>query len=132
VTTLTTGPTSRGESRPLRDGVANGAAIPQKVRGRWGRKQSANWPEMRGTSLPKPGRQPCDDICTHPRDGKQRMLTVHHLDMNKVNVADWNLAALCQGCHLSIQGRVDFEQGYMLSHSDWMRPHVEGFLEAQR
>ena len=32
----------------------------------------------------KPGRQPCDDICTHPRDGKQRMLTVHHLDMNKV------------------------------------------------
>ena len=36
-------------------------------------------------------------------------------------------AALCQSCHLQIQGRVDFEQQYMLEHSDWMVPFVEGF-----
>ena len=59
------------------------------------------------------------------------VMTVHHLDMNKSNCALWNLAALCQRCHLSVQGRVDFEQGYMLDHSDWMRPHVEGFLKAR-
>ena len=72
-------------------------------------------------------RKACDLLCDHPRDGKQRMLTVHHLDMDKANVADWNLAALCQGCHLSIQGRVDFEQQYMFVHSAWMMSHVAGF-----
>jgi hypothetical protein len=30
--------------------------------------------------------------------------------------------------HLSIQGRVDFEQSYMFIHSDWMRPHVDGYM----
>ena len=58
-------------------------------------------------------RQPCDDRCMHPPDGKQRVLTVHHLDMNPANCADWNLVALCQCCHLSIQSRVDFAQAWM-------------------
>src|SRR5690606_39863221 len=49
----------------------------------------------------------CDELCTHPRQPvKQRMLTVHHLDGDKANCAWWNLAALCQVCHLVIQGRV--------------------------
>lgn len=66
--------------------------------------------------------------CKHPHDVPAGyMLTVHHLDMNKPNTEDWNLAALCQRCHLRIQGRVDFNQQYMLEHSDWMKPHVEGF-----
>ena len=52
-------------------------------------------------------------------------LTVHHLDMDKPNVARWNLAALCQRCHLRIQGKVDFEQQYMLPHSAWMVPHAK-------
>ena len=59
------------------------------------------------------------------------MLTVHHLDMDPANCQDYNLAALCQRCHLRIQGKVDFEQGYMLEHSEWMKPHVEGFLNAK-
>ncbi|GAH88897.1 unnamed protein product, partial [marine sediment metagenome] len=33
------------------------------------------------------------------------MLTVHHLDGNKANCEDWNLAALCQRCHLR-KGRI--------------------------
>ena len=77
------------------------------------------------------GPSPCDELCTHPPDGKQRMLTVHHLDMDKANVADWNLAALCQGCHLSVQGRVDFHQEYLFEHTPWMRPYVEGFKRAR-
>lgn len=36
-------------------------------------------------------------------DGKPRILTVHHLDMNPAN-CDWtNLLACCQVCHLHIQ-----------------------------
>jgi hypothetical protein len=62
----------------------------------------------------------CDDLCTHPNNGKQRMLTVHHLDMNKTNCVWWNLVALCQGCHLSIQARVDFEQSWMFDLPEWL------------
>ena len=59
------------------------------------------------------------------------VLTVHHLDGNKANCADWNLAALCQRCHLKIQGRVKMEQLFMLEIlplSSWFQPHYEGFL----
>ena len=76
-------------------------------------------------------RKPCDELCSHPDNGKQRMLTVHHLDMNPANCAWWNLTSLCQVCHLQIQGRVDFYQGYMFEHTAWMAPHVEGFLKSQ-
>ena len=66
--------------------------------------------------------------CGHPHDvAAGYMLTTHHLDMNKANVAWWNLAALCQRCHLSIQARVDFHQFYMLSHSLWLRPYLDGW-----
>lgn len=58
------------------------------------------------------------------------VLTVHHLDMNPDNNADWNLAVLCQRCHLSVQNRVNMYQGYLLEHSEWMKPHVEGFMKA--
>ena len=69
--------------------------------------------------------------CGHPHDSKAGYtLTVHHLDMDPANCAAWNLAALCQRCHLSVQARVDFHQQYMLEHSAWMRRHVEGFKEA--
>ena len=69
--------------------------------------------------------------CGHDHDPEAfYTLTVHHLDMNKANCDDWNLAALCQRCHLSVQGRVDFSQRYMLDHSDWMKPYIEGFKRA--
>lgn len=65
--------------------------------------------------------------CDHPNDPENGYaLTIHHLDNDKSNCEEWNLAALCQRCHLHIQGKVDMFQGYFFEHSDWMRPHVEG------
>jgi len=72
-------------------------------------------------------RAPCDDRCTHPRDGKMRVLTVHHLDGDKANNPWWNLLALCQSCHLTIQGRVIPERPWILEHSAWFVPYVCGF-----
>ena len=66
--------------------------------------------------------------CGHAHDPESGYcLTVHHLNMDPACCEDWNLAVLCQRCHLSIQGRVVFCQQYMLEHSEWMKPHVEGF-----
>lgn len=56
-----------------------------------------------------------------------RIGTVHHLDGNKSNCVWWNLLALCQRCHLTIQSRVNPEQPYMLEHSEWFKPYVAGF-----
>jgi hypothetical protein len=72
-------------------------------------------------------RAPCDDSCTHARDGKMRVLTVHHLDGDKANVRWWNLLSLCQACHLSIQGRVIPERVWLFDHSPWFVPYVCGF-----
>jgi 5-methylcytosine-specific restriction endonuclease McrA len=69
--------------------------------------------------------------CGHPHDPENGYcLTVHHLDNNKSNIEEWNLAALCQRCHLTIQGRVNLAQGWMFDHSDWFRPHLEGYLKS--
>jgi hypothetical protein len=57
-------------------------------------------------------------------------LTVHHLDGNKSNNEEWNLAALCQRCHLSIQGKVFLPQFYMFEHSEWFKPHVDGYYQS--
>ena len=55
------------------------------------------------------------------------MLTVHHLDMIKSNCAWWNLAALCQRCHLVIQAKVVMNRGWMFDHSEWFRPYAAAF-----
>ena len=69
--------------------------------------------------------------CHHPHDpANGYTLTVHHLDGNKANCEDWNLAALCQRCHLHIQAKVKIYQIWMFEHSDWMIPHVRGMEEA--
>lgn len=60
------------------------------------------------------------------------MLTVHHLDLNKSNCAWWNLAALCQRCHLRIQGKVELTQFWMFDFSDWIKPYVAGYYAAQQ
>lgn len=57
-------------------------------------------------------------------------LTVHHLDNDKSNCNDWNLAVLCQRCHLHIQGKVEMKQIWMFEHTGWMKPHVKGYLES--
>ncbi len=72
--------------------------------------------------------------CDHPHDrASGHVLTVHHLDGNKANCADWNLAALCQRCHLSVQGRVRMDQLFfdtILTISPWFRPHLDGYLDS--
>jgi len=66
--------------------------------------------------------------CHHPHDtAAGRCLTVHHLDGDKANCRWWNIPALCQACHLTIQGRVRMEQTYLHEHSAWFRPYVAGF-----
>lgn len=77
----------------------------------------------------------CDDQCDPTRhrngklnDGKQRILTVHHLNNDKTCVEWWNLAALCQVCHLIIQAKVDMNRPWlMFPHSEWFKPYVAGF-----
>lgn len=56
-----------------------------------------------------------------------RVLTVHHLDGNKANCRWWNLAALCQRCHLQIQGKVKMERVWPWEHTDWFKPYVAGY-----
>ncbi len=56
------------------------------------------------------------------------MLTVHHLDGNKWNIESWNLAALCQRCHLRIQARVDFYRDTLDGvHALWLARHIKGY-----
>lgn len=63
-----------------------------------------------------------DDI-----EARWRILTVHHLDGEKLNCRWWNLAALCQRCHLQIQGKIVMEQVYPFEHTPWFRPYAAGF-----
>jgi hypothetical protein len=56
-----------------------------------------------------------------------RILTVHHLDGVKANCLWWNLAALCQRCHLTIQGKVYLDRPYHGEHSDWFKIHAAGW-----
>lgn len=104
---------------------------------------------------------PCDERCSHwgpsrfvggdpiPRDQQMRdrglivaegrpvesqwrILTVHHLDGDKLNCRWWNLASLCQRCHLTIQGRVVMARPYFLEHSEWFKPYAAGFYAFMR
>jgi hypothetical protein len=61
-----------------------------------------------------------------------RILTVHHLDGDKLNCRWWNLAALCQRCHLTIQGRVKMARPWMLEHSTWFKPYAAGYYASLR
>jgi len=66
--------------------------------------------------------------CNHIHEVETgHVLTVHHFDGDKSNCSWWNLMALCQRCHLNIQARVDPNQPFFLSHSEWAQPYVAGF-----
>jgi 5-methylcytosine-specific restriction endonuclease McrA len=70
--------------------------------------------------------------CLHPNDvASGHVLTVHHFDGNKANNRWWNLMALCQRCHLTVQGRVNPQLPYFLEHSPWAKPYVAGFYAAK-
>lgn len=71
----------------------------------------------------------CCERCNHRHDvDSGHVLTVHHLDGDKGNCEWWNLPALCQRCHLSIQGRIKMEQEFLFPelHSEWFEPYVVG------
>lgn len=63
---------------------------------------------------------------------KQRVLTVHHIDGDKANCRWWNLAALCQVCHLQVQATVRFDQMTLeiFEPPGWFRPHLAGYVAA--
>lgn len=60
-------------------------------------------------------------------EAQWRILTVHHLDGDKKNCRWWNLAVLCQRCHLRIQTSVRLTQTYPFEHSDWFKPYAAGY-----
>ncbi len=60
------------------------------------------------------------------------IMTVHHLDGDKGNARWYNLAPLCQRCHLSIQAKVVMERPWLFDHSEWFKPYVAGFLAANQ
>lgn len=66
-------------------------------------------------------------VAPAPAEAQWRILTVHHLDMNKANCRWWNLAALCQRCHLQIQGKVQMARVWPWEHSSWFRVYVAGY-----
>lgn len=67
--------------------------------------------------------------CGRPNSGAPDgfCLTVHHLDGDKSNLQNWNLAALCAKCHLRVQNRVHFYQDWPFEHSRWMAGHVADY-----
>lgn len=89
-----------------------------------------NWEEIADTLKSRWGW--CCERCGRRHDpAAGYCLTVHHLDGNKANCEEWNLAALCQRCHLSVQGRVKMEQLFFLEVlpiSGWFKPHYDGYL----
>lgn len=89
-----------------------------------------NWPDIAERIKDKAGYK-CERCHWPDESVTGHTLTVHHLDNNKSNIADWNLAALCQKCHLHIQGIVEMKQSFMFEHSQWMKPHVEGYLQSR-
>jgi hypothetical protein len=73
--------------------------------------------------------------CRRPHSGTMADgfgLTVHHLDKRKWNLEHWNLAALCQRCHLHIESHVEFCRDWLFPHSPWMAVHVADYNEWAR
>ena len=66
--------------------------------------------------------------CDHPHDRESgHVLTVHHMDGNRWNIYWWNLVALCQRCHLHIQGKVNLEDHWIFGHSEWFKVYAAGY-----
>lgn len=90
-----------------------------------------SWPEIARAT--KDAADWCCVRCGHPHDiAAGYMLTVHHLDLNKSNCRWWNIPALCQKCHLSVQGRVVIDRPWVMAdHSDWFKPYVAAFYASK-
>ena len=92
-----------------------------------------NWREIT-TKLKDVANWKCER-CGHVHDPVNGYcITVHHLFPDKSLCEDWNLAVLCQRCHLTVQARVKMEQLFfedILDVSEWFKPHLEGFRRWQ-
>ena len=89
-----------------------------------------NWPEIANSIKERAGW--CCERCNHPHDPETgHTLTVHHLVPIKLLCEDWNLTALDQRCHLSVQGRVVMMQMTFefFDLAPWFIPHYEQFLQ---
>jgi hypothetical protein len=96
--------------------------MPRKGKGEY----PANWKEI-ATNLKNRHHWICER-CEAPHDPNTgHTLTVHHLDLDKSNCEEWNLAVLCQKCHLQIQSKVIMAQEFMFAHSPWFEAHVRGY-----
>ena len=106
-----------------------------------------NWPQI-AAEIKKKGNYTCerckmvfslsDQMISQ---GKEYSLGVHHLDHNKSNDLKWNLACLCNRCHLPLESeknRLTLELAQAVSNQlwlfpglkeNWLIPHVEGMLE---
>lgn len=67
------------------------------------------------------------ELAEHPVEARWRILTVHHLNGVKTDLRWWNLASLCQRCHLHIQKKVQMERVFPFEHSGWFKPHAAGW-----
>ena len=85
-----------------------------------------DWPEIAKRTKDEAGWR-CVRCNHHHHVPSGHVLTVHHLDGNKANCRWYNLAPLCQRCHLHIQGTVVMDQPFFLEHTAWMKPYVAGF-----
>lgn len=98
--------------------------MPEPHRG----KYPANWSAI-ASRIKNAAGWKCER-CGHDHSPKTgHTLTVAHLDNDKSNCADWNLAALCQRCHLKIQQTVDLRQGWMFPLPPWLKWRYEAWLE---
>jgi len=88
----------------------------------------ANWEEIAYRIKEKAGWR-CER-CGHAHDSDNGYtLTVHHLDGNKANCKDWNLAALCQRCHLHVEAIPIFHLTHQLElfepfERNWLEKHI--------
>lgn len=87
----------------------------------------SDWPDIAKRTKDEAGW--CCVRCGHPHDPKTGYtLTVHHLDGDKSNCVWWNVAALCQRCHLFIQARVHLHRPWLFAHTPWFKPYAGGFF----
>ena len=63
-------------------------------------------------------------VAPSPVQAAWRILTVHHLNGRKHDLRWWNLAALCQRCHLLIQRKVIMERIFPFEHTGWFKPYA--------
>jgi hypothetical protein len=88
-----------------------------------------DWPEI-AERIKRAARWRCEN-CDHKHDPHAGYtLTVHHLDGDKSNCHWRNLVALCQRCHLHIQGIWRPGQLWLIDPPYWAvwRGHVPGMV----